>query len=327
MNKKEKTGSRPLDHETNPETSEIGVPEKSGLSIAEMMHVGLDIPSPFMRDIFLKKQKLVGMRFQGGSDGLMEELTPGSRVFFVAEPENKFDSCAVAAVDAKGRKLGYIPRNENDIVFALLKVGKSFYGIVSEEQPYTNLRLNITPGVLVVDMYMREFLLPDDMSTLPRQGCEGSYAVVSACLPKKSKASGGRGNAPAYISSVFVIKVINGRERDSYYGRVSEKNAAGSERELLRRFQTFTGYLPIVGHDIEKKVVPALEDAYGVLLGMPFSNRVIDTLPMAWNHLPDAKYFTLKALARKLNIRTASESEEEENCRKTWELYCIMDRS
>ena len=47
----------------------------------------------------------------------------------------------------------------------------------------------------------------------------------------------------------------------------------------------------------------ALEEAYGVLLGLPFSNRVIDTLKMAENHLPDAERYHYRYLAEMLGIK------------------------
>ena len=110
-------------------------PEKSSRSLSELLHAGLDVPSPFMKDIFLLSQAIVGTRYQGGSDELVEDLKPGSRVSFVAEPDNRFDENAVMALDSQGRKLGYIPRHENSIIGALLKAGKSIYGIMPEKQP------------------------------------------------------------------------------------------------------------------------------------------------------------------------------------------------
>ena len=83
--------------------------EKSETSLTELMHAGLGIPSPFMKEIFLIRQAIVGTRYLGGSDELVEDLHPGSRIFFVAEPDNKYDQNAVMALDGKGRKLGYIP--------------------------------------------------------------------------------------------------------------------------------------------------------------------------------------------------------------------------
>ena len=108
-------------------------PEKAGMSLTELMNARLEVPSPFMKDIFLLRQAIVGTRYLGGSDELVEDLKPGSRISFIGEPDNKYDENAVMALDSRGRKLGYIPRHENGIIGALLKTGKSIYGIMPDE--------------------------------------------------------------------------------------------------------------------------------------------------------------------------------------------------
>ena len=82
-----------------------------------------------------------------------------------------------------------------------------------------------------------------------------------------------------------------------------------------------------MGHDIEFRLIPALAESYGVLLGIPFSNRVIDTKVMAKNHLPGKHRYTLDALADSLGIEVNANSGLEGSCRKTWKLYCRMERS
>ena len=294
-------------------------PLKRMTSLSELMHAGMEIPSPFMKDLFLKKQRIVGTRYQGGSDDLVEDLLPGSRVFFVAEPENSFDEHAVMALDSKGRKLGYIPRYENDIIAALLKSGKSFYGIVTEEQ--TNHKVSApgtqkTPYSLLVDLYMREFRSPEEMSGIPRQGYLGSYAVTDFSLTEN----------PEQRLSIYSIKVINGEEKDYFY-----RNASCIDRkeyaECIAAFQQFCGQLPIVGHGIGKKVLAMVEEACVVELGMPFSNQVIDTRKMALNHLPKARDTSLDGLAEQLGIDLSCETQEETRCRMVWELYCRIERA
>lgn len=301
-------------------------PEQSGASLTELMHAGMDIPSPFMKDIFLLRQAIVGTRYLGGSDELVEELKPGSRISFVAEPENQYDENAVMALDGQGRKLGYIPRHENSIIGALLKAGKSIYGIMPEEQPGVGKANKQTPYSIWVDLYMREFLLPDELSKIPRQGYQGSYAVADFCLAGLPDEGPGPENDREMISEIYAIKVINGEERDTFSGRLKETSEE-AERELLGRFRAFAGYLPIVGHDVEEEILPVLEEAYGVLLGIPFSNRVIDTQVMAVNHLPWVRNYFLEALVRELGIEVRAETEAESRCRKIWKLYCRMERS
>ena len=260
-------------------------PEKSGLALTDLMHAGMGVPSPFMKDVFLLRQAIVGTRYLGGSDELVEDLQPGSRISFVAEPDNKYDRNAVMALDERGRKLGYIPRHENGILGALLRAGKNIYGIMPEGQPSSAAVApgsEKTPFSLWVDLYMREFLLPDDLSQIPRQGHQGSYAVADFILWEED----------GQISSIFAIKVINGEERDLFRREVRREDPE-SFREAVAAFRKFTGYLPIVSHDITEDILPQLEEAYGVQLGMPFSNHVIDTMQMAANHLPWVKMLLL----------------------------------
>ena len=295
-------------------------PEKTGMSLADLLHARLDIPSPFMKDIFLLRQAIVGTRYQGGSDDLVEDLQPGSRVSFVAEPDNQYDPHAVMALDSRGRKLGYIPRHENAVIGALLKAGKSIYGIVPDDP---SAQGNIVPGSektpysLWVDLHMREFLLPDDISQIPRQGYQGSYAVADFTAGE---------DQTQQISSIFAIKVINGEERDSFRRKISGEDPE-SCREAIEAFHRFAGYLPIVSHDITEKILPQLEEAYGVQLGIPFSNQVIDTVQMAANHMPWVRDASLAHLAEELGIEAHCDTPEETRCRLIWKLYIRMERS
>ena len=98
-------------------------------------------------------------------------------------------------------------------------------------------------------------------------------------------------------------------------------------REAIAAFQKFVGYLPIVSHDITEEILPQLEEAYGVELGIHFSNHVIDTVQMAANHMPWVKDTSLDNLAEVLGIEVHCETREEARCRMIWQLYCRMERS
>lgn len=323
---------RSNDHKAEPESSALASPAKSAASLSELMHAGLGVPSPFMKDIFLLQQAIVGTRYLGGSDELVDDLKPGSRISFITEPENKYDENAVMALDSQGRKLGYIPRHENRIIGALLKAGKSIYGIMPQEQPKMATANKHTPYAIWVDLYMREFILPGEMTQIPRQGYQGSYAVIAAELAEdendhlaETDDTTESDHMTKAVRSISAIKVINGEERDTFSGQAAD--TMEEQRKLLHRFHMFAGYLPLVGHAIEESIIPALSESYGVLLGIPFSNRVIDTKLMARNHLPGELRYTLDALADTLGIEAHADTELESRCRKTWKLYCRMERS
>ena len=164
---------------------------------------------------------------------------------------------------------------------------------------------------------MREFLLPDDLSEIPRQGYQGSY-VVADFTPQEDE--------EGQISSIFAIKVINGKEWDLLCREVSREDP-NSFREAIEAFWKFSGYLPIVSYDIMQHILPQLEDSYGVQLGLPFSNHVIDTQQMAANHLPWVRNASLEQLAEELGIEVRCDTREERRCRMIWKLYCRMERS
>ena len=320
------------------------LPGISNSDLSALLHGSDEMPSPFSKEIYIGRQSIVGMRFQGGAMELINDLKPGDRISFLREPNNEYDAQAVMAVDAQGRKLGYIPRRENLVMSALMDHGKVFYGVIpnASQEKYMYIRkypkqmlesgVEI-PVTLTVDLYMREVTVLDDMTKIPRHGSDGSYAVVSLWLSE---------DEPDRIRRLCAIKVINGEERGLLDKRIFMKRrredscevedepkyrSRATERKALGEFSDFIGFLPIVSHGINGKLRRALEEAYGVLLGKPLSNLIIDTEQMAENHLPEESSYRLDSLIRKLRIHVHGDSHAERCCRRTWELYRRMDRS
>lgn len=309
------------DHDPDRNSMESNLPSKADEAedaLAMWMHSEPGIPSLFTRDIFLGLQVIVGMRYQGGAEQLLNDLVPGEKITLLREPGNRFDPEAVMALDAKGRKLGYIPRTENRMMSALMDAGKVFYGIVPDE-PGDNAdqnRYERNPHALYVDLYMREFSLPDDLTEIPRQGSAGSYAVLSLTVHEEK------------ITGLCAIKVINGEERGIFLEETPDRDSGDSwdERESLRRFREFTGYLPFVCHDFDGRNRKVLEERYGLLLGIPFSNRVIDTRKMMENHMPHEAGYDVGELAERLGICVSDCLGMERECRIVWRLFGRMER-
>ena len=321
------------------------LPGISSGDLSALLYGGAGLMSPFSKEIYIGRQSIVGMRFQGGAQTLVKELKPGDRITLLREPENEYDDRAIIAMDEAGRKLGYIPRRENLVMSALMDHGKVFFGVIpdvpkeeyvySRKYPDQMIESEIgIPVTVTVDLYMREFAVPGDMRMIPRYGSDGSYAVVSLWLSD---------DEPDRIRRLCAIKVINGEERGLLDKRISahqlrvdtdpEQNDQKrepydqnreAERKALLEFHAFIGYLPIVSHGINGSLRKALEESYGVLLGMPFSNLIIDTEEMARNHLPGESERDLGGLARRLRIHVSGDSHAERCCRRTWELYRRM---
>ena len=334
MSRIEKEDNRILTQSQNA----VSVSDQAASGLSKMLHSGLGVMPSFMKDIFLKKQGIVGARYQGGSDELMEDLDPGTRVTFLREPDNQHDPKAIMALDAEGRKIGYIPRSENGLMSALMDAGKRFYGIVAID-PATSRPDSRTPFQIIVDLYMQEYVKPGELDYIPRQGADGSYAVLSFRVSRDKSHR---------LRRVFALRIINGEERGSFHkvftavpaesvpaetisaesGNSSAK--ARSEEQYCREveeFAEFIGSLPIVVHDIEGLPEKGLEEAWGLVLGKAFSNRIIDTKVMAKNHLFRQQDLSLDALADELDLEEGNLPQDEKRCRQTWELYRRMDKS
>ena len=300
--------------ETDSQKNTLSKIDLTGSSLTLAMHSGLGIASPFTREIFLKKPlPIVGMRFQGGSLDLLQDLRQGSRITFMREPENKYDKKAIMALDEKGRKLGYIPRTENEILSALMDAGKTLYGIVCHIPGPGELRNYGPPTVMNVDLYMGEFTLPGDLSQIPLQGYRGSYAVMDLELEEDE--------AEAKIRSVFAIRVINGEERGIYSEEVSDQDY----EKLVQNLWKAVGYLPVVLCDRSGRQQEALETGWGIYAGRPFSNQVIEICEMARNHLPGLSHPSLASITEQLDIDVEGDTETEKRCRQIWEIYCRLD--
>ena len=303
----------------NAQKDNLTVTDGKAAGLTKLLHSGFGMTPSFMKDVFIKRQSIVGARYQGGSDELMEDLDPGTKVTFLREPDNKFDRKAIMALDAKGRKIGYIPRYENEFMSPLMDAGKRFYGIVAID-PATAREDSKTPFQIVVDLYMQEFVRPGDMTEIPRQGADGSYVVAHLRVA---------GNEKHRLWLVYAIRVINGEERGSFKETFSYFDDAPDEEYTseIRELQEFMGQLPLVIHGYTETIREAIEESWGLALGKPFSNRVIDTKVMADNHLRKISYGSLSFIAQRLGIRVEAEDLYEIRCRQTWELYKRMDKS
>ncbi len=202
------------------------LPAEAGFGgLTAAAHSGFGIETLFSREILLCRLPIVGMRFQGGADDLIGDLKTGSRIVLLREPQNRFDSKAIIALDEEGRKLGYIPRNENTILSSLMDAGKHLHGIV----PYTPKKDTSgvdVPSVIYIDLFMSEFAMPGDPEQIPRQGYQGSYAVVELDTARSDEDE-------LQIGRVCALRVINGEERGLFYRELKDwesGEAGGNEK-------------------------------------------------------------------------------------------------
>ncbi len=308
-----------------------GLTEKGlggGSSLTSVMHTGFGIESPFAKEIYLKRQVIVGTRFQGGSDTLVEDLKKGTRVTFLREPDNAFDRKAIMALDQQGRKLGYIPRSENGLMAALMAAGKYFFGVITDPPEADETSGRKTPYSIWMDLYMREFARPGDLSEIPLQGYQGSYVTADFHFTHLEEGLA--------VTGIYALKFIRGEERGTYCQFLYEEDSDDlditdldreKQEKMIKGFALFTGHLPIVTFHILGQRLECLHETCDMALGTTFSNHVIDTLQMAENHIPEVRFKDLSQLADHLGISIHCQDPREEGCRTIWQLYCRMERS
>ena len=95
-------------------------------------------------DTFNQALKVMGVWYV--DDEILERISIGDKVTFVPEPENEYDKNAILVQDAKGNKLGYIPRRKNrQLLLDMAAFGA--YGVV-----------NFTGSIeksIVIDVWLR----------------------------------------------------------------------------------------------------------------------------------------------------------------------------
>lgn len=94
----------------------------------------LDIEKPFSREIFLIEVHIAGTTHIDNIDVLEPKLTEGVEVQFFREPNNQYESKAIVVKDKEGNKLGYIPKEKNEILSRLMDAGKLLYGKVKTKK-------------------------------------------------------------------------------------------------------------------------------------------------------------------------------------------------
>ena len=97
--------------------------------------------------LLVQSSPLAGFRYAEASQ-VWSELRIGDPLELVREPDNPHDRNAVR-VDWRGRKLGYVPRAENEALAWAMDRGERVTARISRLQEHRNPRLRIEFEVLV----------------------------------------------------------------------------------------------------------------------------------------------------------------------------------
>jgi len=109
-------------------------PAGAGALLAVMHGQGtgaLDIPKPLSEPILIiPKTRVAGTSHVEDIDVICEGLAAGDRLTFVRERSNRYDEWCVRVMDARGRRVGFVSADVNQIPARLMDGGKQLFGKV-----------------------------------------------------------------------------------------------------------------------------------------------------------------------------------------------------
>ncbi len=94
---------------------------------------GGSLASPFAKEIFLIETHVAGT-----SHVPIREIEPtlaeGAMLVLRREPENAHDELAILILSGDGRKIGYVPRDRNEILARLMDAGKLLFAHLERKE-------------------------------------------------------------------------------------------------------------------------------------------------------------------------------------------------
>lgn len=96
--------------------------------------VGIDLPKPFERDIYLFDTYVAGTTHIEGIENILPYIKDGDKLVFYREPENEHDPQAIRVETLKKDKIGYVPRQDNIIFSRLMDAGKILFAKVIDKE-------------------------------------------------------------------------------------------------------------------------------------------------------------------------------------------------
>jgi hypothetical protein len=123
---------------------------RSASSVALTIAVALSLAAAVHAQavkLLVQSSPLAGFRYHEAS-AVWPELRVGDRLALAREPENPYDANAVR-VEWRGRKLGYVPRDQNGALAWAMDRGETVTARISRLQEHRNPRLRIEFEVFV----------------------------------------------------------------------------------------------------------------------------------------------------------------------------------
>ena len=89
---------------------------------------------PFGQRIFLVDAYIAGTTHIADIDKIEPNINEGMKLKFIRETNNPHDALAIMVKDHDGNKLGYVPKQKNEILSRLMDAGKLIYGTVEKKE-------------------------------------------------------------------------------------------------------------------------------------------------------------------------------------------------
>jgi len=117
-------------------TKHVGFKELGMLADA---HTGLGtLPRPFGQRIFLLGTHVAGTAHVSSIDERVKRLENGQSLVLMRDTRNSYDEKAIAVLDHRGRRLGFVPAKDNAVISRLLDAGKKITAEVSGLHHFEN---------------------------------------------------------------------------------------------------------------------------------------------------------------------------------------------
>ena len=92
------------------------------------------LPLPYVKEIFLMECHIAGTSYRENIKEIEKELQEKDLLVFKRETDNQHDKLAIVILDTKGQKLGYVPRDRNEVIARLMDAGKLIFGKLERKQ-------------------------------------------------------------------------------------------------------------------------------------------------------------------------------------------------
>ena len=129
--------------------NELTIGKQNMVSLVKENSLG-DLIKPLSHEILLLDSYVAGVT-NIKDESVFEDIREDDKLILQREPENRFDENAILVLDAKKRKLGYIPEKDNIVFARLMDAGKYLTAKVKTYVPKGPFRQ------INIDIYLVDF--------------------------------------------------------------------------------------------------------------------------------------------------------------------------